>query len=117
VKKHSRRFERIKPQTLETLHPAVQAILSEFMFDLKGLEDELNEVAQFQDGQQRAAENVRRQAIREVEEHRQSLIKEFSSQISDLQDDIIKLVQYWNTRISFASSELRRQAAAIGISM
>ena len=87
------------------------------MFDLKGLEDELNEVAQFQDGQQRAAENVRRQAIREVEEHRQSLIKEFSSQISDLQDDIIKLVQYWNTRISFASSELRRQAAAIGISM
>jgi hypothetical protein len=117
VKEQARHFQQIKPRTIEALHAAVQTLLREFVFDLKSLENDLEEVANFQGVQQRAAEEVRQQAITQIEEHRQSLIKEFGSQVSDLHDEVVRFVQLWNVRISAARNELRRQAEAVGISI
>lgn len=117
VRKQTRAYDRVKPRDIQTLRQEVQRILRVFVFDLASLEKELADFAALQSSKEKAASAIRQQALAKTEEHRQTLIRDFGSKVSDIHDKIVQMVQNWNSRISVARSELRRQAAAVGISI
>jgi uncharacterized protein YcfJ len=117
IRKQTRAYNRVKPRDLQTLQLEVQRILREFVFDLASLEKELADVAYHQGSKEKAANDIRQQAIAKAEEYRQTLIRDFGSKVGDLHDKIVQMVQNWNSRISVVRRELRRQAAAVGISI
>jgi hypothetical protein len=117
TRKQTRAYKRVKPRDIQTLHQEVQRILREFIFDLGSLEKELADIAALQSSKEKDASEIRQQSLDKTEEHRQTLIRDFGSKVGDLHDNIVQMVQDWNSRISVVRSELRRQAAAVGINI
>jgi hypothetical protein len=112
-----RTYEKLKPRTLDVLFPEVKSFLREFSFELTSLQGRLDDLSTSQENQKREVEEVRRRAVSEVEEQREKLIREFGLQVSSMHERIVWKVKELNQRVSAARDSLRRQAAAVGISI
>lgn len=117
VQKEVRAFKKIEPRSLETLQTAFQQSLREFVFELDSLDGELARVnAEFEQRRQEA-EHIGRQAVSKIEEHRQNLLFDFGKRVVELHESIVRNIKSWNNQISYKRDELRRQAAAVGITI
>jgi DNA anti-recombination protein RmuC len=117
VQRQARAFNKIKPRTLEALHAAFQQSLREFVFELKSLDAELARLNSEFERRRLEAEEISKQSVSKIEENRQTLISEFGRKVVDLHQSVVKKIQSWNSRVSYRRDELRRQAAAVGITI
>jgi vacuolar-type H+-ATPase subunit E/Vma4 len=95
----------------------VTRFLAEFSFELKSLEGKLNDLSRALETQTSETEMIKRGAVSEIEEQRETLIRQFRLQVTSLHESIVRSVQNWNRQVSTARDTLRRQAAAVGISL
>jgi hypothetical protein len=117
VRNQSRAFRKIKLRDVESLQKEFRRILEEYMFELESLEQQMSDLDFQFDRRRGTAEEIGRDAVLKVEQHRQSLISDFGSKVVELHEEIVKNIEHWNIRIGHQRDELRRQAAAIGITI
>lgn len=117
VDREIRAYQEMKPRNLDVLLPEVTRFLAEFSFELKSLEGKLNDLSRALETQTSETEMIKRGAVSEIEEQRETLIRQFRLQVTSLHESIVRSVQNWNRQVSTARDTLRRQAAAVGISL
>ena len=117
VKSQARAFRKIELRDVESLQKEFRRILEEFVFELQSFEQQMSDLdAQFE-RKRRTAEEIGKDAALKVEQHRQSLISDFGRRVVALHEQIVKKIENWNMRIGYQRDELRRQAAAVGITI
>lgn len=117
VRKQSKAFRKIEIRDVESLRKEFRRILEEFVFELQSLEQQMSDLdAKFERGR-RTAEEIGKDAVLKVERRRQNLISDFGKIVVALHEQIVKKIEHWNMRIGNQRDELRRQAAAVGITI
>jgi vacuolar-type H+-ATPase subunit H len=115
IRKEQLKFENIEPQTLETLHRAVQLFLKEYTFDLDAMDQETMAIARSLHESRSSAKGVLSKAEDEIREMRTRLIKRFADQVAGIHKGIVDTIQRWNKEIMDSKAAVLQEGKPLGI--
>jgi hypothetical protein len=117
LRREMRVYRKLEPRTVDVLLPEVTSFLREFSFELRSLESKLNDLSGTLETLRREAEEARRVAMSEIDGRRELLIRQFRLQVTSLHTSIVQKIQDRNMWVARARDNLRKQAAAVGITV
>lgn len=115
IRKEQLKFENIEPQTLDTLHRAVQLFLKEYTFDLDAMDQETMAIARSLHKSRSSAKGVLSKAEDEIREMRTRLIERFTDQVAAIHKGIVDTIQRWNKEIMDCKTVVEREGKPLGI--
>ena len=117
VRQEVKEFKKLEDRSLDALHAEIQRFLKEYSFELKSMADELGRVTNKYEYSQRRAADIQRDAVKQTEEKRATLIQQFGEQVENVQRMIVGAIDRWNGVITYKRTELKKEAAAVGIDL